>query len=157
MSEEDIAMKLARLTHRLVFRIGTITFTVVVLILSSTSTASAADGNDAIRPFKIHVAEPCVTARAGDATADHRLQSGRENARIAYTGGVSVPTAFTVFPGEIYRAPRTWVERTYRNLIYFNEGDKGGHSPPGSSRIVLSRGPSSVQIATVIRRPRTSR
>ena len=38
-----------------------------------------------------------------------------------------MPAAFTVFPGELWRAPRTWVERTYRNLIYFNEVDKGGH------------------------------
>ena len=50
-----------------------------------------------------------------------------ENARIAYKGDVSVPTAFTVFAGEIWRAPRSWVERTYRNLIYFHEVDKGGH------------------------------
>ena len=33
----------------------------------------------------------------------------------------------TVFPGEIYRAPRTWTERSYRHLVYFNEVDKGGH------------------------------
>jgi pimeloyl-ACP methyl ester carboxylesterase len=50
-----------------------------------------------------------------------------EGARVAYKGEVSVPTAFTVFPSEIYRAPRTWVERTYPNLIYFHEVDKGGH------------------------------
>jgi pimeloyl-ACP methyl ester carboxylesterase len=30
-------------------------------------------------------------------------------------------------PGEIYRAPRTWVEKTYTNLIYFHEAEKGGH------------------------------
>jgi pimeloyl-ACP methyl ester carboxylesterase len=50
-----------------------------------------------------------------------------ENARVAYKGQVSAPTAFTVFPGELWRAPRSWVERTYSNLIYFNEVDKGGH------------------------------
>jgi pimeloyl-ACP methyl ester carboxylesterase len=38
-----------------------------------------------------------------------------------------VPVAVTVFPGEIYRAPRSWTERTYSNLIYFNEAKKGGH------------------------------
>jgi hypothetical protein len=32
----------------------------------------------------------------------------------------------TVFPGEIHRAPRSWTQRAYRNLIYFNEIDKGG-------------------------------
>ena len=33
----------------------------------------------------------------------------------------------TVFPGEIYRAPRSWAERSSHKLIYFNEVDKGGH------------------------------
>ena len=33
----------------------------------------------------------------------------------------------TVLPGEIYRAPRSWAERSYHNLIYWNEVDKGGH------------------------------
>jgi pimeloyl-ACP methyl ester carboxylesterase len=50
-----------------------------------------------------------------------------ENARTAYKGDISVPAGFTVFPGELWRAPRTWVEKTYPNLIYFNEVDKGGH------------------------------
>jgi len=40
---------------------------------------------------------------------------------------ISLPAAITVFPGEIYRAPRSWAERTYHKLIYFNEVDKGGH------------------------------
>jgi pimeloyl-ACP methyl ester carboxylesterase len=40
---------------------------------------------------------------------------------------ISIPAAVTIFPGEIYRAPRSWTERTYHNLIYFNEVDKGGH------------------------------
>jgi pimeloyl-ACP methyl ester carboxylesterase len=41
--------------------------------------------------------------------------------------GVSIPVAVTVFPGEQYRAPRSWTERAYPELIYFNEVDKGGH------------------------------
>lgn len=40
---------------------------------------------------------------------------------------VSVPAAITVFPGEIYRAPRSWAERSYHKLIYWNEADRGGH------------------------------
>jgi hypothetical protein len=40
---------------------------------------------------------------------------------------ISIPAAVTIFPGEIYRAPRTWVERAYHKLIYFNEADRGGH------------------------------
>jgi pimeloyl-ACP methyl ester carboxylesterase len=41
--------------------------------------------------------------------------------------GVSIPVGVTVFPGEQYQAPRSWAERAYPNLIYFNEVDKGGH------------------------------
>ena len=41
--------------------------------------------------------------------------------------GVSVPAAVTVFPKELYQAPRSWTERAYPNLIYFNEVDRGGH------------------------------
>jgi pimeloyl-ACP methyl ester carboxylesterase len=40
---------------------------------------------------------------------------------------VSLPVAFTVFPGEIFQAPRSWAERVYPNLSYFNEVDRGGH------------------------------
>lgn len=40
---------------------------------------------------------------------------------------ISIPAAITVFPGEIYQAPKSWAERSYHNLIYFNEVNKGGH------------------------------
>jgi pimeloyl-ACP methyl ester carboxylesterase len=40
---------------------------------------------------------------------------------------VSLPVGFTQFPGEIFRAPRTWVEAGYPNVTYFNEADRGGH------------------------------
>src|SRR5215203_1154758 len=40
---------------------------------------------------------------------------------------VSVPVGFTTFPGEIWRTPRSWAERSYPNLTYFNEVDRGGH------------------------------
>ena len=43
------------------------------------------------------------------------------------TAEISIPVAITVFPGESYRAPETWARQAYRNLIYFNEVDKGGH------------------------------
>jgi pimeloyl-ACP methyl ester carboxylesterase len=42
---------------------------------------------------------------------------------------VSLPVGFTTFPGEIFQAPRSWVEQSYPNLIYFNKVDKGGHFP----------------------------
>ena len=40
---------------------------------------------------------------------------------------VSIPAAVSVFPHEIYKAPRSWAERAYSNLIYFNEVDRGNH------------------------------
>jgi pimeloyl-ACP methyl ester carboxylesterase len=40
---------------------------------------------------------------------------------------VSVPVGFTTFPGEIWAAPRSWVEAVYPGLSYFNEVDRGGH------------------------------
>ncbi|MGO9890649.1 MAG: epoxide hydrolase family protein [Solirubrobacteraceae bacterium] len=40
---------------------------------------------------------------------------------------VSVPTAISVFPYERYQAPRSWAERAYHNLIYYNQLDRGGH------------------------------
>ena len=42
---------------------------------------------------------------------------------------VSVPVGFTAFPGEIWAAPRSWVETAYPGLAYFNEADSGGHFP----------------------------
>ena len=38
-----------------------------------------------------------------------------------------VPVAVTIFPGEIYRAPRSWGEQSFHTLIYWNEVDRGGH------------------------------
>jgi pimeloyl-ACP methyl ester carboxylesterase len=43
------------------------------------------------------------------------------------TADISLPVAITIFPEEVYRAPETWARRAYRNLIYFNEVDRGGH------------------------------
>jgi pimeloyl-ACP methyl ester carboxylesterase len=39
----------------------------------------------------------------------------------------SLPVGFTTFPGEIFRAPRSWVEKSYPNVTYFNEVERGGH------------------------------
>ena len=40
---------------------------------------------------------------------------------------VSIPVAVSVFPDELYAAPRSWTERAYPRLIYYNKLDKGGH------------------------------
>jgi pimeloyl-ACP methyl ester carboxylesterase len=49
------------------------------------------------------------------------------NAVNQKTAEISLPVAVTVFPGEIYRAPRSWTGQAYRNLTYFHEVDQGGH------------------------------
>jgi pimeloyl-ACP methyl ester carboxylesterase len=40
---------------------------------------------------------------------------------------VKLPVGFTTFPGEIWRTPRSWVEKTYPDVTYFHEVDRGGH------------------------------
>jgi pimeloyl-ACP methyl ester carboxylesterase len=40
---------------------------------------------------------------------------------------IKLPVGFTTFPGEIWRTPRSWAEKSYPSLSYFNEVDKGGH------------------------------
>jgi pimeloyl-ACP methyl ester carboxylesterase len=86
---------------------------------------------------------------SGNLTRDHILDNittywltgtGASAARSYWEGGraaalaaghappeVTLPVGFTSFPGEIFRAPRSWLEQTYPNLVYFNEVDKGGH------------------------------
>ena len=59
------------------------------------------------------------------------ISSGRlywEN-KLSFFGpkGVSVPVAVSIFPGELYQAPRSWAEQAYPNLIHYNKLDKGGH------------------------------
>jgi pimeloyl-ACP methyl ester carboxylesterase len=85
----------------------------------------------------------------GNLTAEHILSNitlywltgtGASAARSYWEGGhsaahaasqppaeVRLPVGFTTFPGEIFRAPRSWVEKCYSDVIYFNEADKGGH------------------------------
>ena len=67
----------------------------------------------------------------GTSAARMYWEGARATAAAAAAGQtppeVSLPVAFTVFPGEIFQAPRSWAERVYPNLIYFNEVDRGGH------------------------------
>jgi len=68
-------------------------------------------------------------------TADSAARSYWEDGRVlaaALASGqappeVSVPVGFTTFPGEVWAAPRSWVEQSYPSLTYFNEVDTGGH------------------------------
>jgi len=43
------------------------------------------------------------------------------------TTEIAIPVAVSVFPGEIYRAPRSWTERAYPTLYYFHQAERGGH------------------------------
>jgi pimeloyl-ACP methyl ester carboxylesterase len=85
----------------------------------------------------------------GGLTRDHILDNvtlywltstGASAARSYWEGGraaalaagkappaVSIPVGFTTFPGEIFQAPRSWVERLYLRVSYFNEAPRGGH------------------------------
>jgi pimeloyl-ACP methyl ester carboxylesterase len=65
----------------------------------------------------------------GASAARSYWESGRAAALAAGQAPpeVSLPVGFTTFPGEIFRAPRSWVEKAYPNLTYFNEVDRGGH------------------------------
>ena len=67
----------------------------------------------------------------GASAARSYWEAGRAQALAAAAGQappeVKLPVGFTTFPGEIFRAPRSWVEKGYPNLTYFHEADKGGH------------------------------
>jgi pimeloyl-ACP methyl ester carboxylesterase len=66
------------------------------------------------------------------ATSSARLYWENRGRELIVSGAqktqeISVPVAVTVFPEEVYRAPKSWVRRAFRNVIYYNEVDRGGH------------------------------
>src|SRR5215467_6048366 len=67
----------------------------------------------------------------GASAARSYWEAGRAQAAAAAAGQsppeVKLPVGFTTFPGEIFRAPRSWVEQGYPNTVYYNQVDKGGH------------------------------
>jgi pimeloyl-ACP methyl ester carboxylesterase len=100
-----------------------------------------ADGQPAAA---VHSALSRTTSATGELTRDEILDNitlywltntGVSASRLywEYKGGffnakgVSIPVAVSVFPGEQYEAPRSWTERAYPKLIYYNRLDKGGH------------------------------
>ncbi|MGE0384470.1 MAG: epoxide hydrolase family protein [Gammaproteobacteria bacterium] len=50
-----------------------------------------------------------------------------ESMRSGFTSRPSVPSGVSIFPKEIFRASRRWVENAFSRLVYYNELDKGGH------------------------------
>jgi pimeloyl-ACP methyl ester carboxylesterase len=66
----------------------------------------------------------------GASAARSYWEEAQETARAAgkAPSPVSIPVGFTSFPGEIWKTPRSWVDRAYPNVVnYFNEVDRGGH------------------------------
>jgi pimeloyl-ACP methyl ester carboxylesterase len=65
----------------------------------------------------------------GASAARSYWEGGQAAARAAgkTPPAVTIPVGFTTFPGEIFRAPRSWAETIYPSLAYFNEADRGGH------------------------------
>jgi pimeloyl-ACP methyl ester carboxylesterase len=65
----------------------------------------------------------------GASAARSYWENGRAQALAAGQppSPVKLPVGFTTFPGEIFRAPRSWVEASYPTLTYFNEAARGGH------------------------------
>lgn len=49
------------------------------------------------------------------------------SAAAQHTASIKVPVAITVFPHEIYQAPKSWAQRAYPSLSYYNQVNKGGH------------------------------
>ncbi len=52
---------------------------------------------------------------------------------------VTIPVAVSVFPDEIYAAPRSWTERAYSNLIHYNRVEKGGHFAAWEQPTILTQ------------------
>jgi pimeloyl-ACP methyl ester carboxylesterase len=63
----------------------------------------------------------------GTSAAREYWETGQALASGQTPPELSVPVGFTTFPGEIWPAPRSWVEPAYPTLSYFHEADRGGH------------------------------
>ena len=67
----------------------------------------------------------------GASAARSYWESGQAQAAAQASGQAppeaSLPVGFTQFPDEIFRAPESWVEQSYPNVIYFHKAEKGGH------------------------------
>src|SRR5919201_1162317 len=72
----------------------------------------------------------CLTGTGASAARSY-WENGQAAAAAAASGqappDVALPTGFTTFPGEIWQTPRSWAEKSYPNLTYFNKVDRGGH------------------------------
>jgi hypothetical protein len=71
-----------------------------------------------MRPFRANVPEAELTELRRRITATRFPEDDFD---------ISVPAAVSVFPEEVYQAPRSWTERAYHNLVHVNALAKGGH------------------------------
>src|ERR1700684_3266624 len=57
------------------------------------------------------------------------VRAADADAKLSFSAPQQVPISIAVsaFPDELYQAPRSWVERAYPKLVYYNKLDKGGH------------------------------
>ncbi|WP_028799598.1 hypothetical protein [Streptomyces sp. 142MFCol3.1] len=62
----------------------------------------------------------------GTAVSAARLYAENKNSFFGVKG-VALPVAVSVFPDEMYRAPKSWAEQAYPNLVHYNKLPKGGH------------------------------
>ena len=99
--------------------------------------------------------ERAFVGQAGGLTRDDVLdnvthywltKSGISSARLYWEShlaffdikGVEIPVGVTVFPDELYPAPRSWAERAYPKLVHYNRAEKGGHFAAWEQPDVLS-------------------
>jgi pimeloyl-ACP methyl ester carboxylesterase len=70
-----------------------------------------------------------LTNSAGSSARIYWENRGRDliSAGQQMTADISVPVAITVFPDEVYRPPKSWAQRAFKNLAYYNTVDRGGH------------------------------
>ena len=85
----------------------------------------------AVNPFRIDVPEEDLVdlRRRIAATRWPERETGKSTTAALKQPPphVMLPVGYTVFPGELFQAPRHWVKSAYHNLIYFNEAARGGH------------------------------
>ena len=90
------------------------------------------DGEPAGNLTREHIVDNVTTywlTGTGASAARTSWESGRAQASATVEGasGGQDPGRLHVFPGEIFAVPRSWAEKLYPGLTYFNEVDRGGH------------------------------
>ena len=95
-----------------------------------------------------------------DLADEHRASpraasTGRTRSASSTSRASTVPAAVSVFPRELYQAPRSWAEQAYPNLIYFNEVDEGNHFAAWQEpELFAQRAPRGVPLAAVEDEPK---